>query len=161
MLTNLQPFGTLSFVVVRLRPLIVVTGTIRVSGGESTTQKTDVDPADATKSVVLRRKVTAPERKAALSLITTFLKKLNRCVALDTPFGRLVEPDVMTTTLKGVLAEIDGKVRAFNSAVMGCALVNAVVWEPLSGNRKARVEAWLEANADDKKLAAFSSSHAA
>lgn len=144
----------------RLRSLVVVTGTVRLSGGETSEQST---AADGRGRVVMQRKVVSPDRQKALSIVSAFLKKIGRLALLRTPFGLLLDPDDVLTSLKPLLEDVDGKIKDFTAHAQStqCTLINAVVWEPLAGNRKARIEAWLDAHAADPDVAAFLAKYAA
>jgi hypothetical protein len=129
---------------VELRPLIVVTGTVRVGGGETNTvQETS---GTSTKLTVVTKREVSPDRRAANVITTDYMRRLRQIGLLRTPFGVLFSvkqlPDV-----KQLQIDAGKKIAEYNQGCVRrrvCKLSNCVIWETLQGARAVAVAAWIE-----------------
>lgn len=129
--------------------LLVVTGTIRIEGGE---QNKVVRHRGS--RVVLTRRV-SDDRKAADVITTDYMRRLRGIALMRTPYGVLVATD-RRGELDDLLVLTDGKIRAYNAASRSraCHVTNCVVVEELRGARLKAVEAWLRARRGADRVAA-------
>lgn len=141
---------------VELRPLIVVTGTIHVEGGEkSTVRHTQRNPDESSRrredmTVTLDRQVT-PDRRAANVITTDYMRRLRSIVLLRTEFGALVDP-ARLPEVKALIADSSRRITEFNSTKRVCRLSNCALWERLVGNRLVAVSGWIDAHVDDEAV---------
>jgi hypothetical protein len=133
---------------IKLRPLIVVTGTIHLEGGGSSKkldskrlENASADDDSESSETVIRREVT-PDRKRGLSLSVLYARRLRLLRILRTPFGTLIDP-MKLGDVKDLLMNATKDIAKFNEETRTCEVANCMVWEPLSGNRKLAVEGWL------------------
>lgn len=136
----------------KLRPLIVVTGTLRVEGGQThkAKQSSETKPGGREKLTIVQDRELTPDRRAGNSKSTTCTHRLKTMSILRTPYGLLVDIERLTE-LRGYLHEIGLEVAEFNAKSKSSKLMNCVLWEPLSGNRLAAVEGWIERQAREGK----------
>lgn len=129
----------------KLRPLIVVTGSLHAKGG-TTYERRDVTSDQGDRDAVevkQRREVTKDRRKADV-IVTAYARKLVKLRLLYTPFGHLLLPTELPA-LRTLLYDATKAVAEFNRNATQkpvCRLFNEYVWEPLGGNRKAALEGW-------------------
>jgi hypothetical protein len=150
----------------KLRPLVVVTGTIHVEGGEKSAVVNRVKQAKRPKraqgkTMITKEQEISPERQEANVIVVNYSRRLRRFVLLRTPFGLLLDPNEQhaveertRTTLELIQelsAEVTRKAIEFNKTAGGeCALMNCWLIEPLAGPRKAAVEGWIARRLHDK-----------
>lgn len=125
----------------KLRSLIVVTGTVHVEGGDKTTFE-EATPAGRGRTTRVQTKFISADRKRANVITTGFMRDLRSIRVLKTPFGTLVAPE-RHAALDDLLADIDRTVAVFNQSSPTTKLLNAVLHEPLKGPRLASVEGWI------------------
>jgi hypothetical protein len=133
--------------VIDLRPLIVVTGTIRIEGGEKntvrqqrgSTRRTD----DGRKLVVVHEMRITNDRLRADVITTGYARRVQRLRILKTPFGALVDPGHLDK-VKAMLTRATADVAAFNTTHTRSRLANCMLWEPLRGNRLDAVRGWID-----------------
>ena len=117
----------------RLRSLLVITGTLAVDGGIENKQPT-------------------PDRKRANVLIVKFAKRLKEIRLLKTPFGALVDP-VRQTDINSLIYDASRTCAKYNSQVTKtCFLWNSLICETLAGNRLLGVVGWISKKAQDGDL---------
>lgn len=133
----------------KLKPLLVVTGTIRVGGGEKNTvrqqEATTKDRGDHLQVTITQHRSVSKDRMRGNVISTAFMRRLRGLRALKTPFGSLCEI-ARLRDVKVLLDEATAAARDFNATVSpdsGCRLSNCMLWERLTGNRLAAVEGWL------------------
>jgi len=126
---------------VDLRPLIVVTGTARVEGGERNKVRYK---GEGTRQVVTVDRQISDDRRAANVIATDHMRRLRGITLLRTPYGVLVDP-ARLPELKGVLKKLTDKVVKYNSEERQCALTNCVLWEHLKGQRLTAIAGWIDA----------------
>lgn len=132
---------------ITLPPLFVVTGCVKVEGGETRKQHQERQE-DGSYRVTGTRNVSDSGRKGH-TLATHYMRLLSTIEVLKTPFGHLVTPQSLSK-VKVLIGHAAQAVVQFNEgATNGCRLWNCMVWESLDGNRRAAVEGWLSAHADD------------
>lgn len=135
---------------VELRPLIVVTGTIHIEGGETNTVRTSQrDQSGKRLKVTLDRNV-SEDRRAAAVIATDYMRRLRRIHIMRTPFGVLVDP-LRLTDVKELWNTINRKIIAYNSTTRVCAISNCVLWEKLHGTRLAAVSGWIDARVSENE----------
>jgi hypothetical protein len=129
---------------VELRPLIIVTGTVHVEGGDVIAVRgTRHEKARATTRIVLDRQVSS-DRRAANVIATDYMRKLRAVRILRTPFGVLVDPKRLDE-VKQLIVDVGKRIGEYSAAgKRACVLSNCVVWEHLRGNRLTAVSAWIE-----------------
>lgn len=140
---------------VELRPLIVVTGTVHVEGGETNTVRNrSKTKTRAEGTVVLDRKV-SPDRRDANVITTNYMRKLRMMAVLRTPFGVLLKVNQLDE-LRQLLSDVGGRIATYNVVPRKCSLSNCVLWERLRGTRLIATAGWIDAqlaggNTDVKK----------
>lgn len=139
-----------------LRPLLVVTGTVRIEGGEkSRTRQTpaeDTSRGDKEQLTSVRDVVITKERRRANVIAVDFFRLLHHIRICRTPFGTLVDP-AKRPELLTLLDRMDKRIAEFNTdAGDSCWLTNCVIWERLAGNRQAATAGWLARHAKDAKV---------
>lgn len=130
-----------------LRRLIVVTGTVRIEGGEKntvrqqrgSTRRTD----DGTKLVVVHEVRISDDRKKADVVTTGYARRVQHIRILKTPFGSLVDPKNLDK-IKEMLAKASAAVSEFNRAHKATRLSNCMLWEKLDGNRLDAIRGWID-----------------
>ena len=129
---------------VELRPLIIVTGTARVEGGEKNRVRYRPKGDNANQQVVtVDRQVTA-DRRAANVIATDHMRKLRSVTLLRTPYGVLVDP-ARLPELKETLNRVSRKIVEYNKSKRACGLTNCILWEHLRGQRLSAVAGWIDA----------------
>lgn len=127
-----------------LRPLIIVTGTVHVEGGERNRVRSESTRNGNRQMLVVDRSVT-DARHAANVIVVDYGRRLKQVRLLRTPFGTLIDPKRLED-LKRLLAMTSKKIAEFNTARGGTTrLANYVLWEQLAGVRRIAVAGWLEA----------------
>jgi len=127
-----------------LRPLIVITGTIRIEGGSKTRVKSSGTARGRKQeqvTVVQERDVT-PDRRQADVFVTNYARKLRPLRIFKTPFGVLIDPAKLKD-FKVMMMDIAREVAIFNRTHSDAQLANCLVWEKLTGNRLGAVSGWL------------------
>ena len=140
---------------VELRPLIVVTGTIRIKGGETghvrrqpgSTRRTPAKNGD--KLVVVREVQISDDRRDADVIATGAARRLTRLCIMRTPFGVLCDPKDLPR-IKDMITRAIQDVAKFNDEHTRAAISNCYVWERLAGNRLECVRGWLDRSILDK-----------
>lgn len=140
---------------VDLRPLIVVTGTIRIKGGETGhvrkqpgSQKR-TGSGDGDKLVVVREVQITDDRRGADVICTGYARRLTRLSILRTPFGALCDPKDLPR-IKDMITRAAQDVSSFNHTHKRSALSNCYLWERLAGNRLESVRGWIDRQVMDK-----------
>jgi hypothetical protein len=135
---------------VTLRPLLVVTGTIRVEGGEQNRMKQTptvlTERGDKDRVTVVQERLISKARRRANTISIEYLRRLRRLRIAKTPFGTLVDP-TRRAELRALVEDATLAVHQFNKAVEAaaedCELSNCLIVEPLRGERLAAVAGWL------------------
>jgi hypothetical protein len=137
----------------KLKALYVVTGTVRVEGGE-TNQMTRVPEKEASTSahtqVIMQERDISKDRRRANVISTDYMRRLRGLRVVKTPFGNLVDP-LRYGDVQVLVAQATKDVREFNLSSKGCKLFNCMVVEWLGGNRLAAVSGWLARQAESNK----------
>lgn len=135
---------------IKLRPLIVLTGAIHISGGDTSERRdiedagNDVPPVEGQAQrlmVILKRTVTADRRRGTVRAVH-HSRKLRKLRLYKCPLGTLIDPQALPE-LKAALVAIVKDIAEYNKTSTTCRLDNCYVWEPLAGNRKAAFEGWI------------------
>ena len=129
---------------VELRPLIIVTGTARVEGGEKNRVRYRPKGENANQQVVTVDRQVTQDRRAANVIATDHMRKLRGVTLLRTPYGVLVDP-ARLPELKDVLNRVSRKIVEYNKAKRACRLTNCILWEHLRGQRLSAVAGWIDA----------------
>jgi hypothetical protein len=130
-----------------LRPLIVVTGTVRIEGGEKntvrqqrgSTRRTD----DGTKLVVVHEVRISDDRKKADVVTTGYARRVQHIRILKTPFGSLIDPKNLDK-IKEMINKASAAVAEFNRGHKATKLSNCMLWETLKGNRLDAIRGWID-----------------
>jgi len=131
-----------------LRPLIVITGSIHVEGGDthSVRQKREPRHANGTATHALTHKRTVTDDRRAANVISTdAMRRVRKLRLLWTPFGSLAAVEQLPA-VKALVAESTRRAAEFNTKMGPMAtarLTNCLVWEHLRGSRLASVEGWI------------------
>jgi hypothetical protein len=142
---------------VELRPLIVVTGTLRVEGGlkrARTKAKAKGSQIMVTESLNI-----GEDRRAGNVVAARYLRKLAGLKILHTPFGSLVDPKNLDR-VKDTISQAMIDCQAFNRAHEKCKVMNTMIWEHLRGQRLDAIIAWVDRRVregDDSVTAVLSS----
>jgi len=129
---------------VELRPLIIVTGTARVEGGEKNRVRYRPKGDNANQQVVTVDRQVSPDRRDANVIATDHMRKLRGVTLLRTPYGVLVDP-ARLPELKAVLNRVSQKIVEYNKTKRTCGLTNCILWEPLRGRWLSAVAGWVDA----------------
>jgi hypothetical protein len=127
-----------------LRPLLVVTGSVHVEGGDEWESRQRPAGSGRRKehvTVTIDRTITGDRRNANV-IYLDFYRRLRKIQLCRTPFGALLDTTSKANLLR-ILDLMDRKIAAFNATAKTCQLTNCVVWERLAGNRQAGVAGWL------------------
>lgn len=138
---------TAMFAKQRLRPLIVITGTVRVEGGDTTKSTTNEQRRD-TRVVTQERKI-SPDRRRANVISTKYLRRLRNVEIIHTDFGRLVDPSLLDD-VKRLILDATRDVADFNRTAKTCRLTNSLLWETPTSNRRTAIEGWIARRLADK-----------
>jgi hypothetical protein len=132
----------------KLRPLIVVTGTAHVEGGEKSRRQSGTTTT-AKKRAKARGRVTvtedleiSPDRRRANVIAVNYSRQIKRLAVIRTDFGMLFLPEALPE-LQRILIELTRRAVEFNRTATTAKVANCFLWENLQGNRKAAVEGWL------------------
>ena len=133
-----------------LKPLLVVTGSIHVEGGDTHTVRQKASSKNGSNIAIDHTRKITPDRKAGNVIATGYMRRLSRLRVLKTPYGSLLDPAKLPL-VKELLANATRDVTTFNSAHAGSTtrLTNCLLWEHLRGNRLAAVEGWIMRGVDD------------
>jgi hypothetical protein len=131
---------------VKLKPLLVVTGTVRVEGGERNQMSTQSEGGGH--RTVVQDRVVTKDRKRANVIATAYIRRMRRLHVEKTPYGHLIDP-TRKQELFDFLDAATKDAREFNATTKSCKLYNCMVWEVLRGNRQAQIEGWLARCARD------------
>lgn len=138
-----------------LRPLIVVTGTVRIEGGEKNTVRQQRGSTrrtgDGTKLVVVHEVRISDDRKKADVVTTGYARRVQHIRILKTPFGSLVDPKNLDK-VKEMLARASAAVADFNRNHSATKLSNCMLWEQLKGNRLDAIRGWIDRRLVEKDL---------
>lgn len=133
-----------------LRPLIVVSGTVHVEGGEKNRVRATNLTTNGTRQEIVVDRSVSQDRKAANVIVTDYWRRLKTISLLRTPYGVLLDP-MKIDDFKKVLAHTAGKILEFNTSRRGgTRLTSYVLWEPLEGKRKAAVAEWIQVKRGEK-----------
>lgn len=135
---------------VKLRSLIVVTGSVHVEGGETNIVKNR--RAQRTTATITVRREVDPARRAANVISADYTRRLRRLPGfiLRTPYGVLVDPKEGAPAVRELLVDIDKKIAARNGSA--CTVSNCVLLERLNGDRQERIEEWIGQRLGDKTV---------
>lgn len=128
-----------------MRQLYVLTGTIRVEGGERYEQEKQDEvrgAAGRSQFTVVQRREISKDRLAGNVIATEYSRRVRQIRLLKTPYGALIAPETLPT-VKAMLDEATKDVVTFNAKWKKCHLTNCMLWEKLRGNRLAAVEGWI------------------
>jgi len=130
-----------------LRPTIVITGSIRVEGGDKRVakQREESRDADVVRQAVTQTREVTTDRRDANVVSTGYMRRVRLLRVVNTPFGALIDAEKLKD-VKELIASADKAVADFNKqrGVNATAqLTNGMLWEPLRGNRLLAVESWL------------------
>lgn len=150
--------------------MIIVTGTVRIEGGEKSSVRkqpgSQKRTSDGNKLVVVQEKQITDDRLKADVVTTGYHRRLQRLRLLKTPFGALVDVKHLDK-VKDMIQRASADVAEFNRTHKQSKLANCYLWERLSGNRMEAVRGWIdrqlaEGNAEVKEaLAELTASEAA
>lgn len=130
-----------------LRTLIVVTGTVRIEGGEKNTVRQQLGSSrrtqDGMKLVVVHEVRISDDRKAADVVTTGYARRVQHIRILKTPFGSLVDPKNLDK-IKAMLSKASAAVAEFNREHTATRLSNCMLWEKLGGNRLDAIRGWID-----------------
>lgn len=137
----------------KLKPLIVVTGSIHVEGGEKNTIRSTAESHGRARQTLIHTRQISQARRDGNTIATSTSRKFKGLRIARTPFGSLVDP-ARSDELHAFLSAATQDVSEFNKAHKSsdCVLTNSMVWERLKGNRLAAVEGWLSRHADDTAI---------
>lgn len=143
----------------KLRPLVVVTGTIHVEGGTTSKQSAGASPRrrkrdnGARTAVITKELQVSADRDRANVIVSEYSRKLRNMRVLWTPFGTLLDPkasrmwkgETCTTleVLQAIAADLTRKAIDFNRTSKTVEVTNCWLIEPLTGVRRAAVEGWI------------------
>lgn len=128
----------------QLKPLIVVTGSVHVEGGDKHVVR-QKRKANGTIKVEHTRSITERRRKANVHS-TSYMRRIERLRILKTPFGNLVDAERLPE-VKALIAAATRDVADFNAQPdpdTSSRLYNCMLWEHLRGNRLAAVMGWIQ-----------------
>jgi len=139
----------ITFTYVNLKGLFILTGIVRVEGGDAhtarqtSTKRKKREGADEKITIVHKRIVTA-DRRAANVISTDYMRRARRLRVLQTPYGGLVLPANLPA-LQEMIASATKDVAEYNATPdRSAVLSNCLLWEPLAGNRLAAVQGWMQ-----------------
>jgi hypothetical protein len=136
-----------------LRPLIVVSGTVHVEGGEKNKVRATNLTTNGTRQEIVVDRSVSQDRKAANVIVTDYWRRLKAISLLRTPYGVLLDPQRLDD-FKAVLAHTAEKILDFNTSRRGSTrLTSHVLWEPLEGKRRAAVVEWVQVKRGAKDVA--------
>ena len=139
---------------IQLRPLIVVTGTIHVEGGDKSKVQTRVRqvkdkvkkngaPRKTTERLtVVHERIVHRHRRQANVVATDYARKMRGIRIIKTPFGHLIERSRLKD-FKALSVALAKDVVKFNRSHDGAQLYNGLLWEVLGGKRLDSVRGWL------------------
>lgn len=141
---------------VELRPLIVVTGTVRAEGGETNTVRNTNKPKEGkteTSMVISVERTVSKDRRIANVITTDYMRKLRQLRLVKSPFGALISPKDLHA-IKQLCADVGRKIAEYNKTTRSCVLTNCVLWENLLANRRLAVAGWIDARivAEDEEV---------
>lgn len=128
-----------------LKPLLVVTGTLHVEGGEKNrVRKNTVRGDNHTQTRIVDRVVDKPRRDANVIVVDYGRRLKERIALLRTPYGVLVSLEKQAA-LTELIADSTHKIAEWKKAYPNSAtrLANYVLVEKLAGIREAAVTAWV------------------
>lgn len=133
-----------------LRPLIVVSGTVHVEGGErNKVRATNLTTNGTRQEIVVDRSV-SQDRKAANVIVTDYWRRLKAISILRTPYGVLLDL-ARLDDFKRLMTHVAQKILDFNTSRRGSTrLTSYVLWEPLEGKRRAAVAEWIGVKRGEK-----------
>ncbi len=135
----------------KLRPLIVVTGTAHVEGGEKSRRMPLHPSATNTKTgkrrhgqegLVTEKLEITKDRRAANVIAVNYSRQVKRLAVIRTSYGMLFLPEALPE-LQKILTELTRRSVEFNKTATTAKVANCFLWEPLASHRKAAVEGWL------------------
>ena len=127
--------------VIEIKPFFVVTGNLKIEGGETThIEHSSEDPSG--KSTQVRQRQKSPMRPRGASMVVQASRKLLALSVLRTPYGVLVDPSEGKNVQK-LLMTLTREAREFNAESPDCRVTNYYLLEGLTGPRKAAVEGWI------------------
>lgn len=126
---------------IEIKPFFVVTGTLKIEGGETThIEHASEDPSGKETQVRQRRK--SPTRAKGASIVVQASRKIKALSVLRTPYGSLIEPHEGKNVQK-LLITLTREAREFNASSPDCQVTNYYLLEGLAGPRKLAVEGWI------------------
>lgn len=143
-----------------LRPLLVVTGTLHVEGGEKNrVRKSSVRGDTNTQTRVIDRSVDKSRRDANVIVVDYGRRLKEKIALLRTPYGVLVD-QAQREALNALIADSTRKIAEFKARypTSTTRLANYVLVERLTGLREAAVAGWLaqkKRERDPEVLAVF------
>jgi hypothetical protein len=126
---------------VELRPLIVVTGTLRVEGGLKRARKKAT--TKGAQIMVTESLNIGEDRRAGNVVAARYLRKLAGLKIVHTPYGSLVDPENLVR-VKDTIAQATIDCQAFNREHEKCKVSNTMLWEHLRGMRLDAITAWID-----------------
>lgn len=137
------------FQLIQLRPLLVLTGTLRIEGG-ATSRVVNSEKKPAGRVAVTHMRKIHPDRKRANSLTADYTRDIDKRIKLlTTPFGALVDPS-RKGQAQALFIEITQALSKFNESTTECVIYNCLVLEDLQGSRLAGVTGWVNRRLFDK-----------
>jgi hypothetical protein len=134
----------------RLRPLVVVTGTPHVEGG-FTSKRRKRSGVVITEDLRITK-----DRKRANVIVVDYTRRLRKLVILRTPLGLLIDA-VNLPVVEDLLRKLTRSAIEFNKGSTTTEITNCMLVEPLAGARRAAVEGWVArrlARGDERAVAA-------
>lgn len=128
-----------------LPPLVVVTGTVHVEGGERNRVRAKNLTKNGSRQEIVVDRAVSEDRRAANVIVTDYWRRLKAIANLRTPYGVLIE-ETRLDDFKKLLAHTAQKIMAFNTSHKGSTrLTSYVLFEPLEGKRRTAVATWIAA----------------
>lgn len=130
-----------------LRPLCVVTGTLKIEGGAVT--ETIKSTGSGAHTEVVKTRDVVPARRVADVIVANYTRQLRRLRLMKTPFGQLFSADAYGE-VQEVLDEASRAIAEFTKLHGGkkCVITNGYVLERLQGARLGTVQGWASMHAE-------------
>lgn len=141
---------------IRLKPLIVVSGTLHVEGGLTSSRRV-ATPDEANgkrgsgkgvRTTIVQDRDVSDDRRRAHVIFATYARRIKTLRLLKTNFGTLVDP-ARIADVQSLFVDMTKLAADFNKTSAVCKIENCLVWEELTGNRKAAVEGWIARHKQD------------
>jgi hypothetical protein len=140
----------------RLRPLVVLTGTPHVEGGVTSKRRKPAAARNKKTAVITEDLEITPDRKRANVIAVDYSRRLRKMAILRTPLGLLIDPSKLPVLLE-LSSRLTRDAIAFNRTSTTTEITNCWLIETLVGQRRAAIEGWVArrlAKGDKKVLAA-------